>query len=163
MNNYMRLACKPLYYYNSLEEIIKLNKGDEKIRQKKGELIIALNPILTDQINSKYLEYPQDINRRTIIASGGVNFVTQSINTLRDYFIRELSNKRYECQINADKLAYQLKLDNYIKQRKRKYIKTAIDKAILACKNLGLLLDYTLEQGAEGQPKYIFKLNGKFE
>lgn len=145
------------------EEIIQLNKGDEKIRQKKGELIIALNPILTDQINYKYVEYPKDINRRTIIASGGVNFVTQSINTLRDYFIRELSSKRYECQINADKLEYILKLDNYIKQRKRKYIKTAIDKAILACKNLGILLDYTLEQGAEGQPKYIFKLNRKFE
>ena len=81
-------------------EAARLNRGDEKVREAKGELIIQLHPILTDQIEYKYVEYPQDINRRTIIAAGGdPRSVTHAVNTLRDWVLRELSNKRYECQI----------------------------------------------------------------
>lgn len=145
-------------------ELAKLERGDERIRQAKGELIIALNPILTDQINSKYVEYPQDISRRTIIAAGGDHrSVTQATNTLRDWLLRELSSRHYECQINAEKLPYILKLDNYVKQGRRKLLKETIDKAIQTCKNLNLILEVTEGRGAEGQAKYVFKLNKDFE
>lgn len=141
----------------------RLSRGDEKVREAKGELIIQLHPILTDQIESKYVEYPQDINRRTIIAAGGDHrSVSLAINTLRDWVLRELSNKRYECQINADKLPYMLKLDNYVKQGRKKLIKETIDKAIQVCKNLNLIVEVTEEVGAEGQLKYVFKLNPDF-
>ena len=33
-----------------------------QIIKKKSQMIIALNPILTDQMNLKYVEYPEDIN-----------------------------------------------------------------------------------------------------
>lgn len=145
------------------EELAKLDKGDKRIKQSKGELIIALNPILTDQINSKYVEYPSDINRRTIIAAGGDHRnVTQAVNTLRDYMLRELSAKRYECEINVEKLPYLLKLDNYIKQGRKKLIKETSEKAIQACKNLNLILEVIETTGAEGQRKYVFKLNPDF-
>ena len=144
-------------------EASRLSRGDEKVREAKGELIIQLHPILTDQIESKYVEYPQDINRRTIIAAGGDHrSVTAAINTLRDYCLRELSAKRYEFQVNADKLPYILKLDNYVKQGRKKLTKEAIDKAIHVCKNLNLILEVTEEVGAEGQLKYVFKLNPDF-
>lgn len=145
------------------DELAKLNNGDLRISQTKGELIIALNPILTDQIHSKYVEYPQDINRRTIIASGGAHSVTIAINRLRDYFLREISSKRHECQINVETLPFILKLDKYVKQGRRKLLKESIEKAIQACVNLGLLRDWSLEPGAQGQLKYIFKLNMNFE
>lgn len=146
------------------EEVGQLDRGDERIRETKGELIIALNPILTDQINAKYVEYPQDINRRTIIAAGGDHrSVTQAVNILRDYMLRELSAKRYECQINADKLPYLLKLENYVKQGRKKLLKETIEKAIQTCKSLNLILEVVVTRGAEGQDKYTFTLNKDFE
>lgn len=145
------------------EEAEQLAQGDDRIREAKGELIIGLHPVLTDQIGTKYVEYPEDINRRTIIAAGGDHRnVTPAINTLRDWLMRELANKRYECQINADKLPYLLKLDRYVEQGRKKLIREAIEKAIQACKSLNLLLDVSESVGAEGQPKYVFKLNPEF-
>jgi len=144
-------------------EVQSLNSGDSSVREKKGELIIALNPLLTDQINSKYVEYPTDINKRTMIASGGHLHVTESINALRDYMLREMSNKRYKCEINFDRLPYILKLDNYIKSYRKKLIQQRIDDAIKSVRNLGIILDVEITDGSKGQKKYIFTLNKEFE
>ncbi len=142
------------------DELKRLDKGDERIRQAKGEIILALNPILTDQIQTKYVEYPEDINRRMIIAVGGhANRVTQAMHILADWCVREISNKRYKFEINADKLPYALKLDKYIQESRRKKIQLTIDNAIQACKNLGLIQDVSQEAGKSGQPKYVFTLN----
>lgn len=146
------------------DEAARLSQGDERVRDRKGELIIALNPILTDQINSKWVEYPQDINRRTIIAAGGDHRkVTEAINTLRDLCLSELSKGRNEFERNAERLPWLLKLDNYVKQGRKKLLGEAIEKAVTACKNLGLILDVTTGTGAEGQIKYTFKLNPNFQ
>ena len=144
-------------------EVQSLNKGEDSVREKKGELIIALNPLLTDQISSKYVEYPTDINKRTMIASGGHLHVTESINALRDYMLREMSNKRYKCEINFERLPYVLKLDNYIKNYRKKLIQQRVDGAIKAVRNLGIILDVEITDGARGQKKYIFTLNKDFE
>ena len=40
---------------------------------KKKELIIVLNPIFNDQINSKWVEYPSNLVQRMIEAYGGAN------------------------------------------------------------------------------------------
>jgi uncharacterized protein YunC (DUF1805 family) len=144
-------------------EVQSLNSGDESVRERKGELIIALNPLLTDQISSKYVEYPTDINKRTMIASGGHLHVTESINALRDYMLREMSNKRYKCEINFDRLPYILKLDNYIKNYRKKLIQQRVEGAIKAVRNLGIILDVEITDGARGQKKYIFTLNKDFE
>jgi hypothetical protein len=61
------------------KEVKALNSGDPVVREQKEALIIAFNPLLTGQIQSKYIEYPSDINGRTIIASGGPLTVTESI------------------------------------------------------------------------------------
>ena len=144
-------------------EVQRLNSGDASVREKKGELIIALNPLLTDQINSKYVEYPTDINSRTMIASGGPQHITESIVALRDYMLREMSNKRFKCEINVDRLPYILKLDNYIKSHRKKLIQQRIDGAIGAVRNLGIILDFEITEGSKGQKKYIFLLNQDFE
>ena len=41
--------------------------------------IIALHPILTDQIRTKYVEFPKDIEKRTAIAAGGHQKVKEAI------------------------------------------------------------------------------------
>ena len=148
---------------NKEKECFDKGVDDEKIREKKSRIIFRLHPILTDQIDTKYIEYPQDINQRTALASGGKQKVSRAINILRDYFMRELSNKRYECQMNADKLPYQLHLENYIRDKRKKKIQESINNAIQACKNLNLLLEVKETIGASGQKKYVFTLNKDFE
>ncbi|MEG1542838.1 MAG: hypothetical protein RR302_04595 [Victivallaceae bacterium] len=63
----------------TLEEKERLDKGDNSIRDAKGEIVIALNPIFTDQIDTKFIEFPIDTNRRLVIAAGGHNKVTASV------------------------------------------------------------------------------------
>ncbi len=144
-------------------ELKKLNSGDSEIREKKGELVMALNPIFIDQINTKYIEYPSDINKRTTIAAGGHFYISESMIVLRDYMLREISAKRFEVEINEDRLPYVLRLDNYIKSHRKKLIAERISSAIDCVKNLGIILEVDKVIGAEGQMKYIFKLNKNFE
>ena len=145
------------------DEKRKLDKGSHDIREKRGELVIAFNPILTDQINTKYIEYPSDINRKTVIAAGGHRFVTESMIALRDYMFREISNKRYVVEINEDKFIYLLKLDNYIRAKRKKLIQQRVDGSIQFGRKLGLIESYERVIGAQGQWKYHFCLNEKFE
>lgn len=144
------------------EEAKKLDDGNEEVRERRGELIIGFNPLLTDQINSKYVEYPEDINRRTMIAAGGYKLVTESVNALRDYLLREISNKRKTAEINEDNLTHILKLDAYLKASRKSRIKARMQSAIQAAKNLGLITHFERVQGALGQWKYIFHLNPDF-
>lgn len=145
-------------------EVLRLNGGDEAIRQAKGELVIAFNPILTDQINSKYVEYPEDINRRTVLAAGGnPNKVTESMVRLRDYLMQAISAKRYRIELNKERLPYVLGLENYVAQGRKKLLAESIARDFQAAKNLGLLLDVEETVGAEGQDKLVFTLNKDFE
>jgi hypothetical protein len=144
-------------------ELKKLNEGDTQIREKKGELIIGLNPIFLDQINTKYIEYPSDISKRTAIAAGGHLCVTESIIVLRDYMLREISAKRFRSEINEENLPYILRLDGYIKRRKKKQIEEKTSNAIQAVMNLGIIQGFEKVTGANGQQKYVFTLNNEFE
>jgi hypothetical protein len=143
-------------------ELKKLDEGDESIRESKGELVIGLNPIFIDQIGTKYVEFPVDINKRTSIAAGGHLCVTESIIILRDYMLREISAKREEVEINADKLPYMLHLHGYIKRRRKKELQERILKAIETVKNMGIIKHYKQVVGARGQNKYVFLLNKDF-
>ena len=98
-----------------------------------------------------------------MLASGGHLHVTESINALRDYMLREISNGRYKCEINADRLPYILKLENYIKSYRKKLIQERINGALKAVRNLGIILNYEIQEGALGQQKYAFYLNKDFE
>lgn len=146
------------------EEKAQLDAGNEEIREKRGELIIRLNPLLRDQIDSKYVDYPEDINRRTSIAAGGrQKQVTESVIALRDWMLRELSAKRSTAEINEENLPYLLKLDSYIQEKRKSRIQARIEAAIQAVKNLGLVSSVEKVIGARGQAKYIFHINQEFE
>lgn len=146
----------------SEKEMKNLKKGDNSAFEKKGELIIGFNPILVDQISSKYVEYPSDINKRMAIAAGGGRLVTEAMNLLRDYLLRSISCKNYRVEINEDRLPFVLKLDSCVKFHRKKRLKDRIDGAIQTCKNLGLLLNAEIITGSLGQNKYVFELNPNF-
>lgn len=160
---------QPLIKYSDYFEGItkqenkRLNQGDMKLRAKKGDLIIQFNPIVTDQIDSKYIEYPEDINQRTIIASDGKQKVTDSIIAFRDYMMREISAKRSKSELNESTLIDQLRLTEYATKGRKKLVTQRINEAIEASKKLGLILEFTTEIGTQGQLKYNFKLNCDFK
>lgn len=129
---------------------------------KKTETIIILNPIFRRQIDSKFILYPNDINKRTAIAYGSHN-VSDITLRLRDYLIRELSSKRYTPQIYLDKLHYQL-AEKWMRESRKAKVKKDTERAFEVMINLGLLQSYeTVIPNNTGEPKIIFTLNKNWE
>jgi hypothetical protein len=151
--------------FRELIHIVKLSETDynkESVElSRKEETIIILNPIFNSQIDSKFIIYPDDINRRTIIAYGSHN-LSETVLRLRKYLVRELSSKHYEPEIYQDKL-YWLLNEKWMKESRRKKVKEYTDKALETVKALGLLLSYEVTTGATGEPKVTFKLNKDWE
>lgn len=129
---------------------------------KKTETVILLNPIFRRQIDSKFILYPNDINKRTIIAYGSHN-VSDIALRLRDYLMRELSSKRYTTDIYLDKLYYLL-AEKWMRESRKKKVKQYTEKALEVVIELGLLESYKIEKGkTTGEPKVVFTLNKDFE
>lgn len=128
---------------------------------KKSETIVLLNPIFRRQIDSKFILYPNDIQKRTAIAYGNDKISSISLK-LRDYLMREHSSKRYTPEIGLDKLYYVL-AEQWMKESRKKKVKEFTDKAIDTVKALGLLIDYKIKQGSTGEEKIIFNLNKDWE
>jgi hypothetical protein len=148
----------------TLEEKLRLDRGDgTAIRESKGEIIIALNPIFRDQIDTKYIEFPEDAQRRLVIAAGGHKKVTASMQMLMEYMLREMSANRYNPQINEDKLPYVLGLENYIKQKRNKRLKERIDKDIEAITIMGIITTTEKLPNSSGGFKWVFHLNKDYE
>lgn len=151
--------------FKKLIHIVKISQTEyskEDIElSKKEETVILLNPIFRRQIDSKFILYPNDINRRTIIAYGSHNLSDIALR-LRDYLIRELSSKRYQPEINLDKLYYLL-AEKWMRESRKKKVKEYTEKALETVKTLGLLLSYEIKTASTGEPKVVFTLNKDWE
>ncbi len=145
------------------EEKFALDRGDNSVRTARGEIVIALNPIFRDQIDTKYIEFPEDAQRRLVIAAGGHKKVTASMQRLMEYMLREISAKRYSPEINEEKLPYILGLDAYVKQKRKKLIQDRISKSIQAIINIGIILSAEKKQNSIGSMKWAFELNRDYE
>jgi hypothetical protein len=151
--------------FRKLIHIIKISQTEyskEDIElSKKEETIILLNPIFRRQIDSKFILYPSDINRRTIIAYGSHNLSDIALR-LRDYLMREHSSKRYQPEIRLDKLYYLL-AEKWMKEGRKKKVKEYTEKALETAKALGILLSYEIKPASTGEPKVVFSLNKDWE
>jgi len=129
---------------------------------KKKETVILLNPIFRRQIDSKFILYPNDITKRTIIAYGSHN-VSEITLRLRDYLMREHSSKHYTPAISINKLYYLL-AEKWMKGSRKKKVKEYTDKAIDVVTKLGLLESFKIESSkTTGEPKIVFTLNKDWE
>jgi hypothetical protein len=147
----------------SSEEKTALDNGDTSIRESKGEIIIVLNPIFRDQIDTKYIEFPEDAQRRLVIAAGGHKKVTASMQTLMEYMLREISAGRYSSPINVEKLPYILKLENYVLQKRKKKLQERIEKDVQAIVNMGIIQRVEKQPNSVGGIKWIFHLNKDYD
>jgi tetratricopeptide (TPR) repeat protein len=151
--------------FKKLIHIVKLSQTeyskDNIELSKKEETIILLNPIFRRQIDSKFILYPNDILRRTIIAYGSHNLSEIALR-LRDYLMRELSCKHFSPEITLDRLYYFL-AEKWMRESRKKKIKEYIDKAIETVKALGLLQSYEIKTASTGEQKIVFYLNKDWE
>ena len=131
------------------------NEGIEL--NKKEDTIIMLSPIFRRQIDSKFILYPNDIVKRTIIAYGSKN-VSEVTIRLREYLMRELSNKHYTPEIYLHKLYFQL-AEKWMKESRKAIVKKYTEKALETVITLGLLKSYEIKIGSTGKAKIIFNLN----
>lgn len=156
---------KKIEEFKKLIHIVNISKTtfDNKNIEidKKEETVILLSPIFIRQIDTKFILYPNDINKRTIIAYGS-HTISEITFRLRDYLIRELSSKRYNPEIGVNKLHYLL-AEKWMKENRRKKVVEYTDKAIDTVKKLGLLESFEIKTAANGESKIIFKLNSKWE
>jgi hypothetical protein len=155
---------KLLTFYEGLtpKELKEVEAGNEDIKNQKGEVILMLNPVFIDQIDTKFIEFPVDVNKLTKIARGGGR-VHIGITNLRDYLLRAISSNKGKgadkTYIDKENLPYILGLEQYIKQRRKKLINIRIEESIETCKNLNLITDVKETTGARGQAQYEFTLN----
>jgi len=151
--------------FQKLIDIIKLSEtefSNEDIElRKKEETVILLSPIFRRQIDSKFILYPNDINRRTIIAYGSHNLSDVTLR-LRDHLMREQSSKRYKPEMGLDRL-YHFLAEKWMRESRKKKVKEYTDKAIETCKALGLLIKHEIETGSTGEPKVIFYISKDWE
>ena len=139
-----------------------LSYGVGDIEQyKKTETVILLNPIFRRQIDSKFILYPNDINKRTIIAYGSHN-VSDITLRLRDYLLRLHSSPKMSREINLDRLYY-LVAEKWMRESRKKKVKEYTEKALETVKALGLLLSYEIKTASTGEPKVVFTLNKDWE
>ena len=139
-----------------------LSYGVGDIEQyKKTETVILLNPIFRRQIDSKFILYPNDINKRTIIAYGSHN-VSDITLRLRDYLLRLHSSPKMSREITLDRLYYLL-AEKWMRESRKKKVKEYTEKALETVKALGLLLSYEIKPASTGEPKIVFTLNKDWE
>lgn len=151
--------------FRKLLHILKISqteysKEDVEL-SKKEETVILLNPIFRRQIDSKFILYPNDINRRTIIAYGSHNLSEIALR-LRDYLMRELSSKHYTPEIGLEKLYYLL-AEKWMSESRKKKVREYTEKALETVVALGLLLSYEIKPSSTGEAKIVFTLNKDWE
>ena len=147
--------------YQNLIKVLNLRRTEfndkDVTTSQREEIVIVLNPIFRDQIESKFILFPKDIVKRMIDATGTHN-IPEITYRLRDWLARAHSAKNYTPEIGLDKL-YLTVAGEYMKESRKKLAKQYTDKAIEAVIKLGLLVSYEIKTGQGGELKIVFTLN----
>ena len=156
---------KQIEDFSKIINIIKIkeyDKNNNPIDLKHNDTEVLLNPIFRRQIDSKFILYPNDINKRTIIAYGSHNVSDITIR-LRDYLMRLLSSPKMSREIMLDRLYY-LVSEKWMRESRKKKVKQYTEKALEVVIELGLLESYKVVKAkTTGEPKIVFTLNKDFE
>jgi len=151
--------------FTKLIRVIKLRETeytkDNIELSKKEETIIQLNPIFTRQIDSKYIQYPSDINERTILAYGSHNVSTAAL-MLRDYLIRLQGSKQLPRKIPLDRF-YHILAEKWMKEGRKKKVKEFAEKALETVIALGILISYEIKLDPNKGEIICFNIDDNWE
>lgn len=151
--------------------LLHIDLATEKVDQEETlrEKIITLEPIFRNQIESKFLLYPQDHIKR-IEEAWGSKKAPSIVFSMVDYLNQIRSGKQGKGR-SAGEIKSSIYVSNLYKkidpktlnQGKKSRLKSNIEKALAVCKEIGLLVDYDLGTGKTGEKMYTFYINKKWE
>lgn len=138
------------YYDREKEEIKRIEDGDSEVKADK--LLIRYKPIFIDKIGNFFLFKPSNLHKEIREAIGNkryspailrfiwwLNTINYGAKRTKDYDFTKNPHK-----IGKKKLAYRLRLDNYIERRQWNYIDKRLKQACKVAKEINFLLDYDL-------------------
>ena len=147
--------------YKKLIHIKKLSetkRGEDNIEiSKREETIVQLNPIFRGQIDTKFIEIPDDIIKRLEIAAG-TSKITEVSLRLVDYLTRYTSTPGEKHEIGLEKL-YNTLAAKWMEESRKKLVKQQTNKAVEICKRLGLLKEWKEVPAKNGEIKVVFTIN----
>lgn len=153
--------------------LLHIDLATEKVGEEETlrEKIITLEPIFRNQIESKFLLYPQDHIKR-IEEAWGSKKIPSFLYSMVDYLnsIRSAKGEQPKGR-NAREIKHSIYVSNLFKkidpktlsQGRKTRIQNNTEKALDLCKNIGLLADYEIGTGKTGEKMYIFYINKEWE
>ena len=138
-------------------------KSGEHVKEndiKPKYLEIVPCPILIDQINTYYVLKPANCYQEIeLLFPRASKFVYRFINYLfTQASIKSRKKTGWTIEINYLKLAYKLRMNNYIKSRQKKRIKEVLGRCYEIADKLNYLLSYEHVPGVK-EEKELIKLN----
>ena len=134
---------------------------DDALKDTRKELVVALDPIFSYQIDSKFILCPSDLTHRTMLAYGGHTISKPALN-LRDWLMREKSSKHKAPEMMEENL-YRMLAEKSMKEGRKRKVRQAFEKAVETSMQLGLLKSWERTQGKTGENKIVFHLNMDWE
>lgn len=128
---------------------------------RREELKLMLSPLFNSQIETKFVEYPSDINARMMAAYGKPE-VPESTYLLREYLMNEKSHKRSKSTIDEETLFNRL-CPKWMKEGRKARVTDYVKRAIDTMQTLGLVTSVDIVKGVRGQTKYVFNINTKWQ
>jgi hypothetical protein len=150
---------------SSIEDITSSELKDVATVEKKTLIKLYVNPILLDQIDKNYVNYPTDmysqiklVYRRQRIP----DYIIQFINYLIDkYHIHKL-NRNQVHEINVDNIAYMTGLSEYYEKKRQKRFTECLMNMFSVAHDIGLVHSANLVSGAHGQAKARLEFNFEY-
>jgi hypothetical protein len=147
---------RKLIHIKKLRERKTRNEDNLEI-SKREDTIIQLNPIFRGQIDTKFIEIPDDMIKRLEIAAG-TSKITEVTLRLVDYLARYTSTSGDKHEIGLEKL-YNTLAAKWMEQSRKKLVKQQTSKAVEICKRLGLLKEWKEVPAKNGEIKVVFTIN----
>jgi hypothetical protein len=151
--------------------LLHIDLATEKVGKEETlrEKIITLEPIFRNQIESKFLLYPQDHIKR-IEEAWGSKKAPSIVYSMVDYLNQIRSGKQPKGR-SAGEIRHSIYVSNLYKKidpktldkGRKTRLKTNIEKALDLCKQIKLLVDYEIGTGKTGEKMYIFYINKEWE
>lgn len=140
----------------------EINYDENNVETSRREdLQLMLSPLFNRQIDTKFVEYPSDINARMMAAYGKPE-VPESTYLLREYLMSEKSYKRSKATIDEETLFNRL-CPKWMKEGRKARVTDYVKRAVDTMKTLGLITSVDIVKGVRGQTKYVFNINTKWQ
>lgn len=125
-------------------------------------LLFKFSPIFTSNIRERYIELPEDMHLRIVVAAK-CKRISECVHIIRDFLLREKQHKRYTVFRDEDTLVELCNLQKPWKKGRKKEIRTKLNKALEIFQTIGLIKKFTLKQGKRGQNQYEIHVNLDFK